>query len=393
MDPNQDPPNPATLPVQTLPVESPLPPSEIPKQRKMPTLLAIILIAILLGGLSVGTYIMNMKNNSQLPKAEKKLNTKTNKAPSASPTTMIVKIDKTYSNIKDLYTVTYPGSWSIYEFQDTIGATFIPEGMKKDPSYGVISIAKSSKSPNLSKLSFEEYVKVAAADEIQGHEKLLSIEQVTTTSSIIGYKTVWQIAKGNPSPFSTSTITYFPLQNDQKNTIQISLSDDTYKDIYTQIITSFKYSDQSHTTTNTSDWKTYKNATYSINYPPLLNYGEIIAEGAPGNFVTFVNTKTQNPNFSTEQGTYQITIEMYPLNGPNIQEEKRNYLPSISHSEPITIGNLSGETYSTPQEQYTYVIKNKILYIFKVSLLSKEDLDPTIKEIFRSMIETVSFAN
>lgn len=110
MDPNQvsqTPPNPGSLPVQPLPIESPQLPPEVPKQRKMPTLLAVILIVMLLGGLSAGTYVLNM-NKSAEP-APKKVTKTIKPSPTQIPTPTIANA--------------IPSDWLIYT-NNSLGIQF-----------------------------------------------------------------------------------------------------------------------------------------------------------------------------------------------------------------------------------------------------------------------------
>lgn len=93
-------------------------------------------------------------------------------------------------------------------------------------------------------MPFQEYVKIAATQEIQGYTKLVSRKKVTTDSGIVGYETTWQVEPSSGAGQRQSIsepITYFPLQNDPTVTVQILLTNNAYISSYEVLLQTFSY--------------------------------------------------------------------------------------------------------------------------------------------------------
>lgn len=145
---------------------------------------------------------------------------------------------QTYTN-KNGYSVQYPSDWIVREYPGTqTGAGFQPKSLPADPANEFITVNISPKvSPMMD--SFEKYCRVAASNEIQGYQSLVSLDPVTTTSNQIGYTTTWKVSgPGMMGKSSTSTpITYFDLPGVKpSSTLQVFLNDTKYQDIYQSML-------------------------------------------------------------------------------------------------------------------------------------------------------------
>ena len=160
-----------------------------------------------------------------------------------SPEKEITKT-QTYKNAKSNYSINYPLDWAIREYPDTgTGAAFRPSDKANDFMSEFITINKSPKVlSDKNEISFEDYVKTAASNEIQNYQSLVSMEKVSTASGAVGYTTIWKVRSMDGKETSESTpITYFQIPDDKTATIQLVLTDKNYLDIYNSMIKSFKF--------------------------------------------------------------------------------------------------------------------------------------------------------
>lgn len=158
----------------------------------------------------------------------------------------IVKNSQTYTNQNFSYIIGYPNNWTFREFPDTkTGAGFRPINSPDDIASECITIDARGTAENEYNTPFADYVRKAAVVEIQGYEKLNSIEIVTTANGLVGYKTTW-IYKNIPGPEKTSLpITYFEnkktVQGLKYKTVQITLNNEDCQEAYEQMISTFKF--------------------------------------------------------------------------------------------------------------------------------------------------------
>lgn len=150
---------------------------------------------------------------------------------------------KTYINSQNGFSVEYSSNWMLREFPDTnTGAAFRPSDKPNDYQYEYITVQAMDKPANAINIPFAEYVKVAGTQEIQNYQSLNSIEEITTKSGIVGYKTTWNVLPlGGGNSTVSGPITYFPDRNSNAKTIQVSLSDNAYMNEYNIIINTFEY--------------------------------------------------------------------------------------------------------------------------------------------------------
>ncbi|MFA6072093.1 MAG: hypothetical protein WC810_26305, partial [Janthinobacterium sp.] len=167
--------------------------------------------------------------------------------PSPAPIADEIADWQTYTNDKYGYEVKYPQDWIYRQFPDTkSGAGFKLQSAPDDIQYEVIDINVNGRPLNSQKISFQEYVKIAAVQEIQNYDSLKSIEKVTTQSGLIGYKTTWNVSSITGGKSSVSLpITYFDTKNSKGDTVQISISDEKYLEIYGQMLSTFSFTEKS----------------------------------------------------------------------------------------------------------------------------------------------------
>lgn len=147
---------------------------------------------------------------------------------------------KTYTNSKYHFSINYPASWAYREYPDTFdGAGFRPSNEPNDPQYEYITVSRMPKVLSTKAVSFEEYVKTAATQEIQNYQSINTSEKIVTDSGITGYNTTWNYQPlGGGGVQISLPRAYFP-STDNSSTIQVSLSDKNYLDIYNQMIKTF----------------------------------------------------------------------------------------------------------------------------------------------------------
>lgn len=209
----------------------------IPQKPLIPKSILILLFIFILIAFG-GSYFFMNRNNAEITPVPTPIRIFVSPTPTIDPTTNW----KIYTNNEYGFSISRPLNWKIVpEYPNS----FIPPDLAANLNNSKISVTVLDRPQNYLNTPFAEYVKIAAGVEIQSHESLISIEKVTTNTFLIGYKTKWKIAEEVPSPYKTSTITYFETpKKDNSKTIQVFISDEKYLDTYNQIIATFKYNDQ-----------------------------------------------------------------------------------------------------------------------------------------------------
>ncbi|MCL5795597.1 MAG: hypothetical protein M1338_04575 [Patescibacteria group bacterium] len=191
------------------------------------TILVILVLAI---GAVGGYYYFKNKDTKTAPTT-----------PTLTPTaTVDMTTWKTYTNKKYGYSIKYPSNWTYREYPDTKnGAGFRLSTSANDVASEVINIAQTARPTSQEALSFENYVKIAATQEIQNYESQVSSTQITTTSGLIGYETTWSVSSLTNNTMTTSLpIAYFNAAN-KKDTVQVTITDKAYLDTYNNMLTTF----------------------------------------------------------------------------------------------------------------------------------------------------------
>lgn len=192
--------------------------------------LLLVFCILLLATLGYFVWIQNTSSETSTETAPK-VKDKTEE----TSTTDTVSSQKTYSNVKHSFSVSYPTTWTYREFPDTKdGAGFRLATSPDDLTGEFITVGYYGRSESAVNQTLEDYAKTFAINEIEGHDKLISADKVTTPSGIVGYLTKWQTSRG------TSTITVFPT-SDGKTTgsIWITLQDSKYATEYETFIKTF----------------------------------------------------------------------------------------------------------------------------------------------------------
>ena len=156
----------------------------------------------------------------------------TNNAGYSSSSDSVDDTRTAYHNAKHSYSTQYPADWTVREFEGTKdGAAFTPP----DTTEGeVVTIVYMERPEQYKGDAFEDYVKIAATQEIQGHETLESIEEIETDDGVTCFMTTWMI-QDTAGEYESGPITYCPAGPDA--TIQIALKEGSdEEDIYEEII-------------------------------------------------------------------------------------------------------------------------------------------------------------
>jgi hypothetical protein len=146
----------------------------------------------------------------------------------------------TFTAADNLYSLDYPSDWTVKEFSQGKGASFRPSALPDEPENQVIYIRRVQKTlTETNEESFEAYVRMAGAKEIQNYQELKTITPLLTKSGIPGFTTTWVMAPLTGNQKGTSLPrTYFELEGDPTATLQLVLDDEAYQDIYLQMVSS-----------------------------------------------------------------------------------------------------------------------------------------------------------
>lgn len=197
-------------------------------------------------GLLGGAFYLG-RSNLQKPQNQKS-ESLTSPQPISTPTQDQQSNSKTYTNTKYGFAITYPASWTVKESTQTDVATLTPPGAenpvaKIDVSYMVFD--------DRGVIPFEEYVKTAAKNEIQGYNSLVSISEVTTKSGLKGFTTTWKVSPPPGAGGGQSVsypMTYFPLPQkygtgklQKRLEIELESENSTYVSAYDTILSTLRY--------------------------------------------------------------------------------------------------------------------------------------------------------
>lgn len=198
------------------------------------TLLAVVLTALITGG---AVYAMQNKQNtdtkndlqsqvdglrSQLTSVQKSVATPTpsvspSAAATASPVAKATATPnttaewKTYTNTAHKYSVKYPSAWAYREFPDlTTGAGFRLSTKASDPVNEFITVDYVDKATQNASLPLDQYLRKEGAG-IENYGDIVTMDTVTTSTGVIGYKVTWKVTSRDGKTTSPSNpITYYP---------------------------------------------------------------------------------------------------------------------------------------------------------------------------------------
>jgi hypothetical protein len=189
-----------------------------------------------------GNYVLGITSYASIPV--------TDPISDESDKTFAIKstVWQTYINEDFSYSIDYPSTWTFREFPDTkTGAGFRPLNSTDEIASECIVISARGTAENEYSTPFNDYVKTAAAVEIQNYERLDSIESVTTASGLLGYKTTWIYRTFDGQEKVSMPITYFDNRRTsgqlKYKTVQIALENEDCEGVYNQMLPSFEIKD------------------------------------------------------------------------------------------------------------------------------------------------------
>lgn len=216
------------------------------KQQKQSGFSHIVIITAILAVGLVGTLGFVFYQNFIQKKATTDTAATTSKTSSTtqSKTTSVTKPGSTadwlnYDNAKYSFSIKYPSTWTHREYPSGDGVGF---SLPNDPSHSeFLSIQYVERGTANYDSSFNDYVRIAGPQEIQGFQSLESINKVTTISGITGYIVNWNVVNIDGS-HSREDITYFPLKNGSTHgQIELMGGSSKYPTEYAEMIKTFSY--------------------------------------------------------------------------------------------------------------------------------------------------------
>jgi len=183
-----------------------------------------------------GEYLMEVTSYESLP-INNSISDESDATFKITNSTDNLEFWQTYQNEKFAYRVNYPNILTLREFSETgTGTDFMSEG---EDSVNCITVSARTTAESKADVAFDEYVKEAAIQEIQGVTKLNSIETINTDSGPV-YKTTWDYTPLGQTNIDYLAIAYLEgpgnVYNDNYKTIQLILNDSRCEDIYNQMI-------------------------------------------------------------------------------------------------------------------------------------------------------------
>ncbi len=211
-----------------------------------------IVVAILGLILVIGIVFLQLnqnQNQNQVPSVPNAMTEEETSSNSEVPLSW-----NTYTNTKHQYSIDYPTSWNKTESPSGDGVSFNPQNsVKTEGMTDEITVYVGQKTMTENELTFEEYVKVAAIQEIQNYNKLASVEPIALSNGSVGYKTTWMVQSivNNGSGESESApITYFQIPGKPNSLLRVNSGFDTDQSIYDYMIESVLISTPPETITN-----------------------------------------------------------------------------------------------------------------------------------------------
>jgi len=216
-------------------------PSVKHKRKLSPWMVVSITIVIVLIFGSIAVYLFSKDSTPGSQDLQVTNETTPSQAPDANW--------QTYTNTTYHYSIQYPNDWSVREFPDSqSGAAFNPidnPGYPDKSDSILISVGQTSIS--YFNISFEEYVKTAATEEIQNYNKLASLNKITTIDGVVGYETTWMVqpisvmGRSSDSKESESLpITYFEVPGSKTLLLRVTLDREEDLGIYEEMLKTVK---------------------------------------------------------------------------------------------------------------------------------------------------------
>lgn len=275
---------------------------------------------------------------------------------------------------------------NVKEYNDNIyGFQFMYESMLSQASCKTkngMTLLFSTQTPNC-QTEFENYpiniiVYPSSEDDLDGYKSEATIhEQKTVNVNGINAQQLNFTASPSGLPPLDIVITRLAYKN---NNYDIVLYDKSYQKSYDQILSTFKFTTPSITpisqnqTTDTSNWKTYKDSFFSFNYPPYWETSnKYPAQSSDIDYqVSFSIPNLNKPKI--DKGPLYVSISVYN-NERNLSLEKWVYsYASIYYQDPVLENEIiDGEpvikvpntvqTYLYLYTQHTFQNKGKVLQL------------------------------
>ncbi|MCL5411727.1 MAG: hypothetical protein M1150_03235 [Patescibacteria group bacterium] len=230
---------------------------ELPKELTTVTTTSKILAAIVFVSLPFAAFFIGATYQASIAtKSTDSTVVSTPKTSTSSATTSATANWKTYSNSTLGFTLKYPNSWSVAD--NLNGSVSIESAdFRQDDKNKLEEQATSGAKIFISTSSVSTLPTRSVGQVIKGSDTVTDKEVLSVKSITVDGKSgiEWDFQeKGNPA--FTGTIAKV-LNNAKTYEIEIIYSSKTSKDIFDQILSTFKFTDQSQTD-STANWKTYK---------------------------------------------------------------------------------------------------------------------------------------
>ncbi len=162
-----------------------------------------------------------------------------------TPTTPVTSIapvvpsddQKTYTNKKYNFQIQYPKDWTARDCET--GVAFSPKNNTNGQE--AINIGFYTRGSEYCKIPFEDYIKISGPSEIQNYQSIDTITGGVLDGGARVYEITWNYTDLQGMGKISLPITYFETNQQSCGTVEAFLNDNNYKDIYNQIISTFKF--------------------------------------------------------------------------------------------------------------------------------------------------------
>jgi hypothetical protein len=288
---------------------------------KLFLMLGILVLFVLVG---TGSYVLGTKTVQPEPQIQPAPAVKSTPAPTTDPTAEW----KIYKS--DNYQLLYPPTWRIKESSNFV--SFIPPDTKGNDSEGIIGVMTTKIDSTVKTQAdalkvFRQYLESCDPETPQGCINGTATRKVSDYYKVekqikIGDKILFQTYGGCCMDIGRHVFLY---NNDYQYRITLYYTDQHVlkpknEDIFNQILSTFKFSDQT-SSVDTSSWKTYTNTKYDfiIKYPQSL-YTRVICPAPEENnlYLTVKNGQDEIvANSCVRDSTYPFELTVSNIKNTN----------------------------------------------------------------------------
>ncbi len=155
---------------------------------------------------------------------------------------------KIYVNAKYGYSIKYPADWTFREFPDTqTGAGFRLASAPDDLGHEDIVVDAYDRAASLQNVSFEEYARQAAGQEIQNYQSIASFQRIVTDSGLVGYVATWNVMPLGVASGTTNIsgpIAYFHRDGNQVAVVSVRASKTVSSAVYDAMLATFSFANR-----------------------------------------------------------------------------------------------------------------------------------------------------